>query len=100
VNIRHRERAHYPHAPGFQPTDTSIDAAERVDATTLRIAVLRTLALYGPMTADQCAHRLGESVLAIRPRFTELKIMGRLIDTGQRERNQSGRRAIVWRRTS
>ena len=40
---------------------------------------------------------LGESVLAIRPRFSELRALGQITDTGARRINDSGRSAIVWR---
>ncbi len=47
------------------------------------------------LTADQVAARLGESVLSIRPRITELKKTNRIADTGRRRKNHSGRAAAV-----
>ncbi len=47
------------------------------------------------MTADECASRMGLSILTVRPRCTELKITQRLADTGERRSNQSGKRAAV-----
>ena len=89
--------ARYPHTPGHRDTDTSREAASDIASrvTGLRLAVLG--ALEQDRTADECASALGESVLAIRPRLTELKRLGRIADSGLRRPNASGKRAIVWR---
>jgi hypothetical protein len=50
-------------------------------------------------TADECAGYLGETILSIRPRFSELRAFGLIEDTGDRRLNDSGRRATVWRAT-
>lgn len=91
--------ARYPSAPGHRDTDTSREAAADMASrvTGLRLAVLG--ALVEDRTADECAAVLGESVLAIRPRTTELKRLGLITDTGERRPNASGKRAIVWRLT-
>lgn len=90
--------ATYPRAPGFRHTDTSYDAAQAIapSAATLRAKVLRLLA-DGPLTADECADRLRIDRLSIRPRLTELKLAGSVIDSGERRLNASYKRAIVWR---
>lgn len=67
------------------------------DALTLRWQVISTLTARGAMTADECASALGESVLSIRPCFTELKRQGRITATGERRPNISGRSAHVFR---
>ena len=91
----------YPHEPGHQGTDTSIEAAISMsdDACTLRGVVVEYLRRCGVRgsTADECATALNETVLAIRPRFTELRHLGYIRDSGDRRLNISGRRAIVWR---
>jgi hypothetical protein len=91
--------ARYPSAPGHRDTDTSREAAKDMASrvTGLRLAVLGALAQ--DRTADECAAVLGESVLAVRPRTTELKRLGLITDTGERRPNASGKRAIVWRLT-
>ena len=91
--------ARYPHTPGAQDTDTSRAAAEsmREDAPTLRARCLAVIGKYGPQTADEVAESLGETVLATRPRLTELRRLGKITDTGTRRANDSGRTAIVWR---
>jgi predicted ArsR family transcriptional regulator len=91
----------YPNSPGFQNTDTSEAAAAAIEpeAPNLRALVLRALS-DRPATADECASEIGVSILAIRPRLTELRKLGSIEDTGQRRRNVSGRSAIVWRRAA
>lgn len=90
----------YPNIPGAQPRETSIAAGleirERADS--LRARAMDFLRL-SPMTADEVAAVLDESVLAIRPRVTELAKQGRIEDSGERRQNRSGRSAIVWRVT-
>lgn len=86
----------YPTNPGFQATDTSRAAApDKESAAIIRLRVLRHFEDYGPMTADECASRMGLSILTVRPRCTELKLTQRLADTGARRANQSGKRAAV-----
>lgn len=85
----------YPHIAGSRREGTSANAAESIDAGTLRKAVLAELEKDGPMTPDECAGKLRLSVLSIRPRFTELKRLGSVIETGNRRLNRSGRYAEV-----
>ncbi len=88
----------YPHQPGARDRDTSSDAAASVAprAETLRARALDEIERSNGLTADQVAGRLGMSILSIRPRITELARLGMVRDTGERRRNNSGRRAIVW----
>ena len=89
----------YPLFPGAKRGGTSLDAAVSMSpmAATLRMMALKKLRELGPLTADEVAHALGESVLAIRPRVTELGQLGWITETTLRRRNRSGRWAIVWR---
>ena len=88
----------YPHAPGFKEHDTSKKAAESVQGT---VVFLREMCLsrlgYAPATPDEIAAWCGASVLAIRPRMSELHKQGKIVDTGLRRTNASGRNAKVWR---
>jgi predicted ArsR family transcriptional regulator len=88
----------YPAVPGSKAAGTSSEAAEAMKprAGILRAKVLDCLRTRCPLTADECAEMLGDSVLAIRPRFSELRALGLVVDTGDRRINDSGRRAIVW----
>ncbi len=89
----------YPFSPGWKDPDTSRMAAEAVDArvTALhgRILALLRRASEG-LTADEAAMSLGESVLLIRPRFSELHRRGYIKDSERRRPNESGRLAKVW----
>ncbi|MFN7174201.1 MAG: hypothetical protein ACK4MT_05760 [Thermaurantiacus tibetensis] len=95
--FRWQER--YPGAPGFKRQATSAEAATsmRDQAGRLRGAVLAALRRHGPLTADEIAGALGETVLSVRPRVSELAVEGLVVKTSQRRRNDSGRTAIVWR---
>jgi predicted ArsR family transcriptional regulator len=89
----------YPTEPGFQAMDTSQLAAERTAprASDLRNLVLKTLREDGPGTVHEITARLGLTVPSVQPRFSELKRMGFVVDTGSRRRNASGHSAAVFR---
>lgn len=95
---REQAKPAYPDEPGFKEATTSKDAAEAMKprSSGLRDRALACLAL-GPATPDEIAHQLGESVLAIRPRITELRLLGQIEKTGERRANESGLKAHVWR---
>lgn len=89
----------YPTSPGYKKVGTSQDAARSVAR---RSGALKNRALdaiknagTAGLTADECAAVLGESVLSIRPRFSELLGAGLIRETGQRRRNASGKMADV-----
>jgi hypothetical protein len=93
--------ARYPRRAGYKEATTSKDAADRIErpgrAASLRAAVLGAFELGWTGTADELAHRLGESVLSIRPRVTELHRQGLLSPTTERRKNASGASAHVWK---
>lgn len=88
------------YAPG---SDTSEDAAEAMAsrAEVLREAILRLLLAHDNLTPDEAAELLGESVLSVRPRFTELgeRGLGWIERSGERRVNASGMRAHAMRLT-
>lgn len=86
----------YPITPGWKARDTSRQAAERVPAALLRGKVLAEFERQKYLTADEAAQALGLSVLSIRPRVTELAHLHKIMDSGSRRPNASGRSAIVW----
>src|SRR5262249_59257461 len=71
-------------------------APVRPETNVCKIERLRTLALQmlgatpAGLTADEIAARLGESVLAGRPRGSELLPAGGIEKTGKRRRNAGG----------
>lgn len=89
---------HYPKAPGFKEHDTSLEAAGAIQsrAATLRERAFAYILANPDHTADEVARSLDESVLAIRPRISELHKGGRIVTAG-RGRNASGMAAHRWR---
>ncbi len=92
--------ATYPNHPGAKVGGTSQDAADQMaeHAPTLRDQVLALFrGVDARVTTDEAAEFLHKSVLAVRPRFSELRTMGLIEPTGERRTNASGMTAIVWR---
>ena len=88
----------YPIHPGAKERGgTSEQAAEEVAAvaSNLRQAVVQVLSEVGEATADEIAEHLHESVLAIRPRCSELVAMGRVQKLARTRSNRSGKQARV-----
>jgi hypothetical protein len=93
----------YPEAPGFKERGASRDAAAVMEgrAGILRERVYAAVAAAGEggLTADEAAAAVGASVLAVRPRLTELgpRHACRIVKTTLRRVNASGLSATVWR---
>ncbi len=80
--------------------DTSIEAAAiaALGASALRRLVLRTLYNHPEnLTVDQTCAVTKRPRYSLQPRFTELRDMGLIRDTGERRLNASGASAKVWR---
>jgi hypothetical protein len=94
------DRSSYPAAPGFKgAVETGKDAAAAIapSASRLRdLCVAEFSNFRSGLTADEVADMLRMSVLAIRPRVSELRREGRIKDAGVRRPNASGRSAAVW----
>lgn len=88
----------YPASPGFKAEGPAVAAAEKISsrAATLRDKALAVIS-QRPSTADEVADALGETVLAVRPRISELRVMGKVMKTMERRANRSGIKATVWR---
>ena len=88
----------YPHSPGAKARETAFEAADEIasKAPIIRARCLKVLEHSNGLTADEVAGRLGLSILTVRPRITELARDGKVRDSGDRRRNVSGKRAIVW----
>ena len=61
-----------------------------------RVAIRELLLRGAPLTADELAARLDLPILYVRPRVSEMVTASRLVDSGRRGRNASGKRAIRW----
>ena len=90
----------YPDTPGHRGVDTSMEAADKIasSAPALRHKVLQAVSASGAagLTVLEGCDRFGWDRHGAQPRFTELKVGGKIIDSGERRRNPSGVRAIVW----
>lgn len=86
--------------PGFKVSGPSQDAAANIaeHAQTLRDRVDALFDGGQERTADECAERLGQDILSVRPRLSELKRLGRIAETDERRQNKSGMTATVWKR--
>lgn len=89
------------HARKTDPTTSHAAAASVKDITTTQEFIL--MALHKPLTdvALVSAYRAYKSAppaseSGIRSRRSELVALGKVVDTGARERLESGRQAIVW----
>lgn len=89
----------YPDVPGAKVPGPSQEAAEKVSKRVayLQSKCLEALRTHGPLTADEIAEKVGETILSIRPRCSELKRNGKIQKTDARRLNISGCSATVWR---
>ena len=91
----------YPGGAGFKEPTTSREAAEKINATLneRQTEVVLALDAAGPagLTADEVAKIIDRSVLAVRPRLSELRAMKKIVPTGERRTNESRMKAKVWR---
>jgi hypothetical protein len=75
---------------------TNFGKTERLHGLVLQVLA----ATPSGLTADEIAARLEESVLAVRPRVSELFHAGRIAKSGERRRNASGLSAHVWKKAA
>ena len=90
----------YPDNPGYKGQLTSKAAAENKKSTKAfdQHRVLQALkASDNGMTPDEVAAVYGEIFLKYRPRFSELKALGKIRDTGERRTSALGNPQTVWR---
>lgn len=76
----------YPHAPALGCTSTSRAAAHRINphAKRLQKMVLENLEHVGAATWKEVSARLHKDTRSVQPRFSELKKLGMIEDTGDR----------------
>lgn len=96
VALEEQDLFSYPNRAGFKRSGTSEIGAKSVDSKSLQARVLSVLR-NTDATSDECASRLGESILSIRPRLSELLSLGKIVETDMRRPNKSGKLASVWR---
>lgn len=82
---------------GFQRTDTSYNAANEVDAGTIRkkvIVLLREMNM--PLTSEDITAMLGLPYPSVQPRLSELRSKNLVEDSGERGLSQYGKAIIKW----
>jgi predicted ArsR family transcriptional regulator len=91
----------YPFVPGSKDNDTGKEAALKYapQAPTRRAQVLQGLAA-GPATAEEIGERIGLHWYLTRPRLSELKAMGEVVETGERGAGALGGVVKRWRLTT
>ena len=91
----------YPYKAGHRNVDTSIKSAEKINKHLKRISkiVLVELAKVYPngLTGSEIARNANRSLLSIRPRTTELKHQGLIIDTDKRRKNEYDNTEIIYK---
>ena len=91
----------YPAYPGAKgSSETGHEAAAAIAPITARLqraalAAIRDAGAAG-LTTCELADMLGFERSTIQPRTSELRVLGRIVDSGMRRRNPNGKRAIVW----
>jgi len=90
----------YPDVPGHKGTDTAIAAADAMEPHCARLQrmALKAIREAGAdgLTAEELADTVGVERVVIQPRTSELRLKRMIADSGQRRRNRSGKKAIVW----
>lgn len=77
---------------------TSKAAAASVEVARMEGKVLEVLRQYpAGLTTEQITGYTGEPLVSISPRLRPLTEKGLVEDSGERRRNMSGRRAIIWK---
>jgi hypothetical protein len=90
----------FPQSPGHRGVETSVQAAERIapSAARLQEAVLTAVTNAGPagITVVEMATRYSLDRMSVQPRFSELRALRKIADSGLRRKNPSGVNAICW----
>lgn len=85
---------------GHRGVATSIEGAEHIQPALPRLQglVLGVIGKAGRHGAigDEIADRLGWEKFRVRPRISELRKVGKIIDSGRRRKGAAGVSAIVW----
>ena len=90
----------YPYKAGHRKVKTSIKSANDINKKLKRLqkVVLLELEKVSPegLTGSEIANKTGYSILSIRPRTTELKLQGLIIDTEKTRKNEGGKSEIIY----
>ena len=90
----------YPYRPGTKGnTDTGQAGADYLAPKlgARQAEVLSAIREHGPIHADGIAALLERHINPVRPRVSELRCMGLIVDTGEREETEFGGKQAVFR---
>jgi|TARA_R110000765_G_scaffold9704_1_gene30270 hypothetical protein len=91
----------YPYKAGHRGIRTSILAADDINKTLRRLhkQVIIELSKVFPkgLTTSELANKINRNLLTIRPRTTELKHQGLIIDTEKNRKNENGKAEIIYK---
>lgn len=99
TNTMKSKLTEYPnHAGSKESGGTSELAASQINhkAGTIRSRVMKLILARGSMIPEEAAKQLGYSILAVRPRFSELKLKGKIYKTSSTQLNENGKNVRVW----
>tara|TARA_R110001592_G_scaffold85761_2_gene253310 strand:- start:2518 stop:2925 length:408 start_codon:yes stop_codon:yes gene_type:complete len=98
---RSKDKDKYPYKAGHRGIRTSIVSAEDTDKRINRLhkQVLIELAKVFPkgLTGSEIADKTQRNLYNIRPRTTELKHQGLIIDTEKDKKNENGKPEIIYK---
>jgi len=86
---------------GYQHQETSLKAAEEIThkAPTIREQVYDAVKEKGLASPEQVAEIINRPDCSVKPRFTELKNLGLIEDSGKRCKTRYNKTAILWQIT-
>ena len=96
-----KDKDKYPYKAGHRGIRTSIISAEDTNKRLGRLhkQVIIELSKVFPkgLTSSELANKIGRNLLTIRPRTTELKHQGLIIDTEKDRKNENGKPEIIYK---
>ena len=96
----HKDKTKYPHKAGHRGHRNSIISANETNKKLSRLKKQILIELYkNPkgLIGSELSDILKVSILTIRPRTTELKILGLITDTEQDRKNDGGKPEAVFK---
>jgi len=101
TNNSRKNKDKYPYKAGHRGIRTSIISAEDTNKRLRRLhkQVIIELSKVFPkgLTSSELANKIGRNLLTIRPRTTELKHQGLIIDTEKDRKNENGKPEIIYK---
>lgn len=95
-----KNKEQYPYKAGHRKVRTSISAANETNKKISRLhkQVLLELARNpNGLTGSELSNLTKVSILTIRPRTTELKLQGLIIDSESTKKNENGKPEIIYK---